>query len=620
MPSFLDYQEQARKRTRRLVALYLLCLLGLVAAFCALVASVAALGTPDGFASLAYPEFQEQIAPAVGLTALVVLGVVGIATLAKATSLGGGGQQVAESLGGVLVTPGTRDPLEKRLLNVVEEMAIASGIAIPSVYVLRNERGINAFAAGTSPNEAAVAVTRGALENLSREELQCVVGHEFSHILNGDMRLNIRLLASIFGIVCIAVFGRILIRVGAELLARRPRRSKDDGNAVGVALAIMAGGAAVWVMGSLGVLFGRILQSTISRQREYLADASAVQFTRNPVGMASALKTIGAVSTHSTLLSPKAGEVSHMLFAAGGVEALFASHPPLKKRIRRFDPGFDGNYLPIYGALTRRREALLSAAREEAEDDAPALHSILAASVVLRRAVREASGAPGVLCGALLDPDPSVRAAQRHALSTGEVAAAFPGLADDAEQWSAQLRPMPLRDKVSTCEVAVTALRGEPEERRRILARALHTVVAADGAVTPLEFAVEQRFRNRLLPPPPKGLRPASALSKQVRTVLLALAYYGAGNPAQTEAAFATGLKALPPDFAAGTADGAGPAPNFDDFSSALDALRALSPAAKQSFLAACTAVVNADGVVTDDEAASLSAVADTIGAAGWKP
>ncbi len=631
MPSFLDYQEAARKRTRVLVALYVLCLAGLVAAFCALVGGAAAMGSSDGLAAFSDPMFIEEIGPALAITALVVLGIVGIATLVKSLQLGGGGCAVAEGLGGVQVSAGTRDPLEKRLLNVVEEMAIASGIAIPAVYVLPGERGINAFAAGTSPNQAAVAVTRGALENLSRDELQCVVGHEFSHILNGDMRLNVRLLSSIFGIVCIAVFGRVIIRLGAEMLARAPRSRKKDDNTAGVALAAMAAGAAIWLLGSLGVLFGRILQSTISRQREFLADASAVQFTRNPVGMASALKTIGAVSRHSSLSSPKAGEVAHMLFAAGGMELLFASHPPLEKRIRRFDPGFDGDYRPVYANLSRRREALMSSAMEEANDDAVALHALLAAAYrPLKRAVREVSHAPAVICGALLDSDSSVRMTQMRALSTGAAAKAYPGLADEAGRWSAQMATLSLRDKVSTCELAVSSLRGEPEERRRALAEALHSVVSADGAVTPLEFAVEQRFRNRLLPPPPVPSVPARNLARPAAAVLRALAAFGANSDEAAEAAFAAGAAALAATFGdipgsgggngatksdAGKKDGA---PDFAQFSEALDALRALSPADKQTFLAACSAVVRADGTLTDDEAVSMAAVADTIGAAGW--
>ncbi|MBR1609746.1 MAG: M48 family metallopeptidase, partial [Kiritimatiellae bacterium] len=372
MPSFLDYQDKARKRTRFLVALYLAFLCGIVALFCLLAGGTAALAEnlpPE--AALADPDWLLDHSGVFAWTAGIVLAVVGIATLFKASQLGGGGEKVAEALGGRRVSPRTRDRLEKRFLNVVEEMSIASGIAIPAAYVLDGEQGINAFAAGTSANRAAVAVTRGALENLSRDELQCVVGHEFSHILNGDMRLNVRLLASIFGIVCLAVFGKVLMRAAWEVMrSPRVRRSKDDkDDRLAIAMALALAGLAVWVLGSLGALFGRILQSTISRQREFLADASAVQFTRNPAGMASALKTIGALSNHSALESPRAGEISHMLFAAGGAQALFATHPPLDVRIRRFDPGFSGDYKETYAALERRRAALAAGVIDDDEND-----------------------------------------------------------------------------------------------------------------------------------------------------------------------------------------------------------------------------------------------------------
>ena len=395
MPSFLDYQEKARKRTKRLVALYVLCLAGLVAAFCAAVEALLLIARDVPFAAFA-DEALHRDAGVLAATALAVLAVVGIATAVKTHRLGDGGTRVAESLGGRRVAPNTRDRLERRLLNVVEEMAIASGIAIPAVYVLDEEEGINAFAAGYAPNDAAVAVTHGALTTLSREELQSVVGHEFSHVLNGDMRLNVRLLASIFGIVCIAVFGRILLRAGFELAARsRPRRSRDDKDpTVAIAFALMIAGAVVWVLGSLGVLFGRILQSSISRQREFLADASSVQFTRNPRGMAGALRTIGAVSSHGTLTTPRAAEVSHMLFAAGSLGLIFATHPPLESRIRRFEPGFNGDFRPTYEALRRRMANRRAGTPDDDDrDDTEGLRGVLAGAI-LRRAVRAEARRP----------------------------------------------------------------------------------------------------------------------------------------------------------------------------------------------------------------------------------
>ena len=192
-----------------------------------------------------------------------------------------GGSAVAESLGGRLVDSNTRDPHERKLLNVVEEMAIASGVPMPQVYVLDDEPGINAFAAGHTPSDAAVAVTRGCIATLTRDELQGVIGHEFSHILNGDMRLNLRLMGIIFGILCLAVIGRIL-------LSSRSGNSKDKNPLPLLGLALL-------ILGWIGVFFGRLIQAAVSRQREFLADASSVQFTRNPGGLSGALQKIGAV-------------------------------------------------------------------------------------------------------------------------------------------------------------------------------------------------------------------------------------------------------------------------------------------------------------------------------------
>lgn len=681
MPSFLDYQEKARKRTKRLVALYVLCLVGLVAAFCLIVAfglHLGEAGTSDGF-SLG-DQIREHGGP-LAATALAVLAVVGIATAVKTHRLGDGGTRVAESLGGRRVAPNTRDRLERRLLNVVEEMAIASGIAIPAVYVLDEEEGINAFAAGYAPNDAAVAVTHGALTTLSREELQSVVGHEFSHVLNGDMRLNVRLLASIFGIVCIAVFGRTLLRAGFELAARsRPRRSRDDKDpTVAIAFALMIAGAVVWVLGSLGVLFGRILQSSISRQREFLADASSVQFTRNPRGMAGALRTIGAVSGHGTLTTPRAAEVSHMLFAAGSLGLIFATHPPLESRIRRFEPGFNGDFRPTYEALRRRMANRRAGTPDDDDrDDTEGLRGVLAGAI-LRRAVRAearrpapspggasapapsapspaAAGfagpvpgasvpppfapspaavgsvpgasapgltddelaslrdpdcAPSALCAALLADEGPVRDAQLAAIRR-----AWPENGDARAQlaldWRRHLARFDAPLRRALCELAVETLRALPERDRRALADLLHLLVAADGAVTPFEFAVETLFRNRLLPPRPAALLPAHALAEPVRTVLFTLAHFGAASPDERTRAYGAGLSSLPPHFGHPAAM---PEPElgFPTFTAALNRLRALRPADKASFLAACRAAALTDAVVTEDEDETLRAIAGTL-------
>jgi Zn-dependent protease with chaperone function len=273
--------------------------------------------------------------------AMLTAAFIGLASLWRLNGLRSGGGAVAVALGGERVTGLERNPLKRRLHNVVEEMAIAAGLPVPQVYVLENEPGINAFAAGLQPADAAVAVTRGALERLSREELQGVVGHEFSHVLNGDMRLNARLMGYTFGLVAVSMLGRMMLRGGAWG-GGRVRGGTRSGGGGGAAAALLAAGLAIVVLGSIGVLAGRILQAAVSRQREALADASAVQFTRNPAGLANALKRIAASPLSSTVRSVRREEIGHMLFASGrrSLAGLLATHPPVADRIRALDPSW----------------------------------------------------------------------------------------------------------------------------------------------------------------------------------------------------------------------------------------------------------------------------------------
>ena len=265
------------------------------------------------------------------VSTLIVMGVLGLASVYKSLELRGGGGVVARSLGGVLVEQDTTDSKRKRLLNVVSEMAIASGVPMPEVYVLEQEPAINAFAAGHTPANAAVTVTQGALDRLNRDQLQGVIGHEFSHILNGDMRLNVQLMGWVFGLFVVALIGRLILN-----FSPRDRRNSNNG--------IIALGFAVMVLGYVGLFLGRLMQSAVSRQRERLADASGVQFTRNPQGLKEALIKIAAMPAGSVLATPHAEQAAHMFFAEG-LNRFFATHPPILERIRELDPHFDASEL-----------------------------------------------------------------------------------------------------------------------------------------------------------------------------------------------------------------------------------------------------------------------------------
>lgn len=286
------------------------------------------------------------------VVSVTTLGVILICSFFRQLSLRHG-SDVANALGATLLDPGTRDKDERRLLNVVEEISIASGMPVPDVYVMEDS-GINAFAAGFQPSDAIIGVTRGTLTSLNREQLQGVIAHEFSHIFNGDMRMNMRLTGVIYGIVFLGQIGRMILRGSLHSVhvssSRSPWYSSDAsssrGNSGGGTAIALGLGIGLLIIGYAGEFFGRIIKSAVSRQREFLADASAVQFTRNPSGVSDALKVIGH-GAGSRVGAPAALEMSHFFF--GPVmrfkRSMFATHPPLDERIQRIEPGWNGHYL-----------------------------------------------------------------------------------------------------------------------------------------------------------------------------------------------------------------------------------------------------------------------------------
>jgi Zn-dependent protease with chaperone function len=340
---FFQRQDTARTNTIWLVVLFVIAVLGMVAV-------TSGLGYFIGLSLEGSPSQQSPGADTEKMNPWLVALIVGVGTavvilggsLYQVTALRfGGGTHVAESVGGKQITSDTQDPSLRRLMNIVEEMAISSGTPVPPVYLLE-ESAINAFAAGYLPGDAVLGVTRGAVDNLNRDELQGVIAHEFSHILNGDMRMNIRMIGILHGILLLGLIGHILLR-SFYVLGGRSRSSNDKGSA-GIVMAMISAGLALIVIGAIGSFIGGLIKAAVSRQREYLADASAVQFTRNPSGIAGALKRIGGFSQHGRLAHPNAGIASHMYFAQGvyeGLTGLLATHPPLEKRILAIDPNWD---------------------------------------------------------------------------------------------------------------------------------------------------------------------------------------------------------------------------------------------------------------------------------------
>lgn len=339
--NFFEAQAKARTNTRNLVILFLLAVATLIVATNLLVMFFLSVNQNDGNIDLAFGEiFNHFDWNLFFIISVVIISFVAITSLIKRVQLSAGGKVIAEKLGGKLIHPDTKDFHEKQLLNVVTEMSIASGIPVPPVYLIE-EKSINAFAAGFGINDAVIGITRGTIKNLNREELQGVIAHEFSHIFNGDMRINIRLIAILHGILIIGIVGYHILR---SIKYRKSGGGKDQGKGIaGIALL----GLGLMVIGYAGTFFGNLIKASISRKRECLADASAVQFTRNPTGVASALKKIGSSIYGSKISNPEASEVSHMFFAEGISNifgSLMATHPPLRERILAIDPSWNGEF------------------------------------------------------------------------------------------------------------------------------------------------------------------------------------------------------------------------------------------------------------------------------------
>jgi Zn-dependent protease with chaperone function len=659
---FFAHQDAARKQTGRLVMLFGLSLVGIIAALY-IVALIVVGATDTSRASLdsidnAYSGTFEDVGLPVrtpgwfrpdilAIVSVGVLGIVGLASLAKMAQLRGGGHVVAAQLGGTHITHDTADPLERRVLNVVEEMAIASGIPAPPVFVLRNEPGINAFAAGWGPADAAIGVTRGCLETLDRDELQGVMAHEFAHILNGDMRLNIRLMGIIFGILAIHVIGRTLLRFGIISGARV--RSSREGNS-GSALVFI--GLALAAIGGIGAFFGSLIRASVSRQREFLADASAVQFTRNPDGIAGALKKIAGLSEGSRVRTPVAEEASHMFFGSAmlsGIAGLFATHPPLPIRIRRIEPNWDGKVPRIdaprstqIGASPAQGAAAFApgvAGPPTRQSPRPTGRPATNASAVewigrlggahversrqilapippeLLDAARDAYSARAVVLAMLLDRDPGVHAKQVERI----VGTNDRGLLAETARLDPLAKALAPEARVPIAEIAVGALSALTPDQCRAFRAVLGGLVEADARRNVLEWmlerlvdaALEARFsgHHRAMPEY-YGLQ---RLGAECSMTLSMLAHAGSRDAEAAQRAFSAGVSVLGADVAVAFV----PAPScsLTALGHALVRLATTAPAIKKQIVIACARVVAADGRAEITEVELLRGVCAALGA-----
>jgi Zn-dependent protease with chaperone function len=645
---FFEAQARAKKRTSRLVALFVLAVLGTIAAtYFAAVFGLGFLEEQQRAQSADYGYDLSAFSPALwqpnlllGVT-VAVLAVVGLASLSKWAQFSAGGSAVAESVGGRRVDPKTTDLRERRLLNVVEEMAIASGTPVPSVYILDDEPAINAFAAGLTTSDAVVAVTRGTLEKLTRDELQAVVGHEFSHILNGDMRLNLRLTALLFGILVLGLAGRGIL--WSMRYAAAGRRSRDSKNSGGVLVAIFFVGIVLMIVGYIGYFFGRMIQAAVSRQREFLADASAVQFTRNPLGLSGALKKIGGYALGSRLQTNKAATIGHFFFAQSfrsGLTGLWSTHPPLVERIRALEPNFDGKMFEPPERVDVASESFVSAGlhppKLQPKTQNPKLETFSAAAAIaaigeltpeqvtsagsllasipspLRDAAHSNEAAPILLYGLLLDHDPAIRQQQRSLIAQH----AGPAALTQLDTFTPHLRALGPEHKLPLVQLALPSLRTLTPAALAPFLGTLDELVHADAAVSPFEFALQKLITHTLaLGRTPKSAvvqyHSFNALAPEIAAILSVLAHASAENPDEARNAFATGaaqLKLIESQLA------------FDDrptdfvaLDAALDKLAVASGPIKQRTLLAAAHVVAANGDVSVAESELLRAIAAAL-------
>ncbi|MEX1230278.1 MAG: M48 family metallopeptidase [Planctomycetaceae bacterium] len=649
---FFQSQDVARRNTSLLAVYFVLAVAAIVAAIYFLMVflfeQMNERQNVGAATSLWVPEL--FLGVTVGTLSVILIG-----SLFKTAQLRGGGRVVAESLGGRLLNGDTQNLRERMLLNVVEEISIASGTAVPPVYLLDEEEGINAFAAGFGPDTAVIGVTKGCLYRLTRDQLQGVIAHEFSHIMNGDMRLNIRLMGLVHGILLIALIGQIILRtMGRSSTRTRSSRKGKDGGAGGIlilAIGLMA-------IGYIGVFFGKLIKSAVSRQREFLADASAVQFTRNPSGIASALMTIGGFSTGSKIASPQAETASHMYFSNGlrsSFIELMSTHPPLAERIKRIDPSFDGTFIksrmltdeesmgedeyrsqlaaasPIGSAgsfklspLTEikkgKRFAFGAKSSVEQVGHPEAKHLQFASSLLhalpdfLRSAVHHPIGAQATLYALLLSADAATRQSQVNGL-TERVTEATVKL---TERLAAMTDRLPTEYRVPLVELTLPALHQVSESQGRQFRDVLTYLAKADGQITLFEMGLLRIVIKALFGDQDRAAarrRMAigkSAARQEISILLSALSRVGHFDDASVQHAFNVGAKLFPvsPPLTLVSADDC-PPPRIGK---SLDLLTETPPKIKKLILQAAAETIGADGEITVDEAELLRIVAHALG------
>ncbi len=632
---FFEQQERARRQTSKLVFYYILAVIGIIVSIY-LVIHVAA------FKEVGWN-------PAMFLwTAVITITVILLGSLYKMVQLAQGGSAVASMLGGRPISIQTANAAERRLLNVVDEMAIASGLASPEVYVLDHEQSINAFAAGKTPGDAVIGVSRGCIDKLSRDELQGVIGHEFSHILNGDMRLNIRLISLLAGILLIAMIGYWIMRLTSSSSSSSSR--KDSNNAV---IAIILFGLALLVIGFVGVFFAKLIKCAVSRQREFLADASSVQFTRNPAGIGGALRKIA--NDGSGIKASSAEEISHMFFCnglTGFLSGMFSTHPSIPERLSAIE-GVDVKSLqPVVAASGAKGAPRLQDDSDELAGSLSMLNSpqatarpmarlvnkplkpfsaaaqfgaltpqhldyasqvIASLPPLLKYSLKVPFSARAVLFAMLLSPDAEVRQKQMSLIETQTE----PGTLQETRRLASEVSAIPIEFHVGIISLLIPALRQLTATSYETFRKTVNDLVVADGQIDIFEFTLQKMLFRHLdiylqhLPPPIPNIKSLDSVTQEISILMSALAHCGSGDVEASRGAFERGITALRASEKPALLDGS--VCGINQIDQALDKLVHLIPPLKKRVLDACFAIAASDGSITVWEGELLRAVADML-------
>ena len=648
---FFESQDLARRNTKRLIFLFVLSVLAIVLAiFVLAVIAVAAATKASGDELLGIALDWRLIAGVV----TSVLAIVGTGSVTKMVALRNGGQAVASMLGGRRIVGNSNDLLDRKVANVVEEMALASGTPVPPVYMLDNEQGINAFAAGYTVDDAVIGINRGTAEKLNREELQGVVAHEFSHILNGDMRMSLRMVAILNGILLISLIGGHCLSAinRASYHGHRSRSNNDKGQGAQMIFLLVAAG--LYAIGSIGLFFGRWIKATVSQQREYLADASAVQFTRMPDGIAGALKMIGGAQEMSHMQSGSAEEISHMFFGASRSSLMFSTHPPLIKRIRKIDEHFDGDFKRFVSEREerrRRRQAALEKDGEErkrAFDFLPGVDQfdkldsmklpinpiMLIAGIgiptdldvefselmvgeipaPLSHAARETFMARCVVFASLLDGADEIRQHQLAIISKQEIK----GTVESTLKMSEQLKQLPKTLRLAVFEIIQGTLSGMSPAQYPVFRKTVNALILADEKVSLFEFFLSHHLivhLDRCFNAQPKRrnvYHNSSHLKDEICQILSVLVVAGNNKHEQRLATFEKAITSVLPNVS-NSQQLFEQEWNPQRLSSALQNARKSVPMVKKEILSAAVVAISHDNIYTVDEVELFRAISESL-------